>query len=67
MVNGWSQDSKPNKGVTKHLEKIERANKMKQDKKEDQDRAFASGSNWSPSLTRGKAPKLTPNKFNKSP
>ena len=52
------------RGLDKYMEKIERANKLKQDKKELEDKVFGNGKNWTPQVTQGVAPKLTATKKN---
>ena len=53
-----------NRGMAKYMEKVERANKLKQDKKELEEKVFGNGKNWTPQVTQGVAPKLTVAKKN---
>ena len=63
-TRGVAEITPNNRGMAKYMEKIERANKLKQDKKELEDKVFGNGKNWTPQVTQGVAPKLTLGKKN---
>jgi hypothetical protein len=46
-------------GMKKYMERVQKANKLKQEKKEMEDKVFGTGKNWTPSITQPTAPKLT--------
>ena len=37
--------------MKKYMERVQKANKLKQDKKEMEDKVFGTGKNWTPSIT----------------
>ena len=46
------------------MEKVEKANKLKQSKKEMEEKVFGFGKNWTPQITQPNAPKLTTKRGN---
>ena len=40
-----------NAGMKKYMERVQKANKLKQDKKEMEDKVFGTGKNWTPTIT----------------
>ena len=46
------------------MEKIQKANKLKAEKKEIEDKVFGTGKKWTPGITQPNAPKLTVKKNN---
>jgi len=45
--------------MRKYLERVERANKLKQEKRQLEEKVFNTGKNWTPALTQPSAPKIT--------
>lgn len=50
--------------MKKYMERVQKANKLKQDKKELEEKVFGTGKNWTPQITQPTAPKLTVKKNN---
>ena len=46
------------------MEKVQKANKLKQEKKDYEDKVFMNGKNWTPTITQTAPPKLTVRKNN---
>jgi len=51
-------------GMKKYMERVQKANKLKQDKKDLEEKVFGTGKNWTPSITQPSAPKLNTKKSN---
>ena len=49
-------------GMQKYMERIEKAKKLKQEKQQIEDKVFAKGKKWTPTVTQPNAPKLTAKK-----
>lgn len=48
-VSGMTQNQTA--GMKKYMERVQKANKLKQDKKEMEDKVFGTGKNWTPTIT----------------
>mmetsp|Transcript_29531 Transcript_29531/g.44941 ORF Transcript_29531/g.44941 Transcript_29531/m.44941 type:complete len:115 (-) Transcript_29531:301-645(-) len=60
-----STSTQPNAaGLQKYLERVQKANKLKEEKKQIEDKVFGTGKNWTPQITQPSAPKLTVKKNN---
>ena len=46
-------------GLDKYMERVQKANKLKQEKKDLEQKVFGTGKNWTPQITQPNAPKLT--------
>lgn len=53
-----------NVGMQKYMERVQKANKMKQEKKDLEAKVFGTGKNWTPQVTQPAPPKLTVKKNN---